>query len=120
MSSIRSVVRRFAVAFAPVTVIVLTVPSGALAAGGYTFNIHPDASAPGVKGIEHATNIGAMYALLGAGLGAVLSILMIAVSKGLHLERLHTRGKEGFIVSLGSAFAIATVTAFLNAAYGLV
>ena len=45
--------------------------------------------------------------------------LMLAAAKGLHLERLHTRGKEGVMVSLISAFAVGSIAAFLNAAYTL-
>jgi uncharacterized membrane protein YhaH (DUF805 family) len=85
----------------------------------YQFSITPDQSAPGVKGINHATNEVAMYALLACGIGAVMSLLMLAAAKGLHLERLHTRGKEGVVVSLIAAFAVGSIAAFLNAAYTL-
>jgi hypothetical protein len=85
----------------------------------YRFSITPDQSAPGVKGIQHATNEVAMYALLACGVGAVMALLMLAAAKGLHLERLHSRGKEGVIVSLISAFAVGSIAAFLNAAYRL-
>jgi hypothetical protein len=62
----------------------------------YRFSIQPDPKAPGVKGIQNGTNEVAMYALLGCGIGAVASLLMLAVAKGLHLERLHTRaGRRG-------------------------
>lgn len=85
----------------------------------YKFSITPDRNAPGVQGIQRATNEVAMYALLACGIGAVLSILMLAAAKGLHLERLHSRGKEGVIVALMSAFAVGSIAAFLNAAYTL-
>lgn len=85
----------------------------------YKFSITPDTNAPGVQGIETATNEVAMYALLACGIGAVLSLLMLAAAKGLHLERLHTRGKEGVVVALISAFAVGSIAAFLNAAYAL-
>ena len=85
----------------------------------YRFSITPDQNAPGVKGIQNATNEAAMYALLACGIGAVLSLLMLAAAKGLHLERLHSRGKEGVVVSLISAFAVGSIAAFLNAAYSL-
>lgn len=85
----------------------------------YHFSITPNQNAPGVKGIQNATNEMAMYALLACGIGAVASILMLAAAKGMHLERLHTRGKEGVIVSLVSAFAVGSIAAFLNAAYAL-
>ena len=90
-----------------------------LVLAAYHFSITPDQNAPGVKGIQHATNEVAMYALLACGVGALSSILMLAASKGLHLERLHSRGKEGVIVSLIAAFAVGSIAAFLNAAYGL-
>jgi hypothetical protein len=95
----------------------LSVPVGRLVMGAAAFSIKPDASAPGITQIQHATNIGAEYALLGAGLGFVLCVAAIAVSKGLHLERLHQRGKEGVIVALGAAFVVGLATALLNAAY---
>src|SRR5438034_595567 len=41
-----------------------------------------------------------MYALLACGIGALSSLLMLAAAKGMHLERLHTRGKEGVVVAL--------------------
>jgi len=85
----------------------------------YKFSITPDQNAPGVHGIQQATNEVAMYALLACGIGAVLSLLMLAAAKGLHLERLHSRGKEGVIVALMSAFAVGSIAAFLNAAYTL-
>ena len=85
----------------------------------YKFSITPDQNAPGVQGIQQATNEVAMYALLACGIGAVLSLLMLAAAKGLHLERLHSRGKEGVIVALMSAFAVGSIAAFLNAAYTL-
>jgi uncharacterized membrane protein YhaH (DUF805 family) len=85
----------------------------------YQFSIHPDQHAPGVQGIQNATNEAAMYALLACGIGAVLSLLMLASAKGLHLERLHSRGKEGVVVALISAFAVGSIAAFLNAAYTL-
>lgn len=85
----------------------------------YHFSIHPDQNAPGVHGIENATNEVAMYALLACGIGAVLSLLMLASAKGLHLERLHSRGKEGVVVAMISAFAVGSIAAFLNAAYAL-
>lgn len=85
----------------------------------YHFSITPDQNAPGVHGIQTATNEVAMYALLACGVGALMSILMLAAAKGLHLERLHSRGKEGVIVSLISAFFVGSIAAFLNAAYGL-
>lgn len=85
----------------------------------YQFSITPDQNAPGVQGIQHATNEVAMYALLACGIGAVLSISMLAAAKGMHLERLHSRGKEGVIVALISAFAVGSIAAFLNAAYTL-
>jgi hypothetical protein len=95
----------------------LSVAVGRLVMGAAAFSIKPDPSAPGVAQIQKATNIGAEYALLGAGLGLVLCVAAIAVSKGLHLERLHQRGKEGVIVALGAAFVIGLATALLNAAY---
>jgi sugar diacid utilization regulator len=85
----------------------------------YHFSITPDQNAPGVKGIQGATNEVAMYALLACGIGAVMSLLMLAAAKGLHLEHLHTRGKEGVVVSLIAAFAVGSIAAFLNAAYTL-
>jgi sugar diacid utilization regulator len=85
----------------------------------YHFSITPDQNAPGVRGIQGATNEVAMYALLACGIGAVMSLLMLAAAKGLHLERLHTRGKEGVVVSLIAAFAVGSIAAFLNAAYTL-
>jgi hypothetical protein len=60
-----------------------------------------------------------MYALLACGVGALMSLLMLAAAKGLHLERLHSRGKEGVVVSMISAFAVGSIAAFLNAAYAL-
>jgi sugar diacid utilization regulator len=91
----------------------------ALVLAAYQFSIHPDQNAPGVKGITSATNEVAMYALLACGMGAVMSLLMLAAAKGLHLERLHTRGKEGVVVALIAAFAVGSIAAFLNAAYTL-
>ena len=91
----------------------------ALVFAAYKFSITPDQNAPGVHGIQRATNEVAMYALLACGVGAVLSIMMLSAAKGLHLERLHTRGKEGVVVSLISAFAVGSIAAFLNAAYAL-
>ena len=85
----------------------------------YHFSITPDQNAPGVHGIQQATNEIAMYALLACGIGAVASLLMLSAAKGFHLERLHTRGKEGVVVSLMSAFAVGSIAAFLNAAYAL-
>jgi uncharacterized membrane protein YhaH (DUF805 family) len=85
----------------------------------YRFSITPDQNAPGVRGIQRATNEVAMYALLACGVGALMSLMMLAAAKGLHLERLHSRGKEGVVVSLLSAFAVGTIAAFLNAAYEL-
>ena len=93
--------------------------SAASAGSKFQFSIKPDQSAPGVAGIQHATNEVAMYALLGCGLGVVAAVLMLAIAKGLHLERLHTRGKEGVIVALGSAFFVGSIDAFLNGAYSL-
>ena len=43
----------------------------------------------------------------------------MALSKGFHLERLSTHGREGVIVSLVAAFLVGAVGAFLNAAYSL-
>lgn len=91
----------------------------ALVLAAYKFSITPDQNAPGVHGIQQATNEVAMYALLACGVGAVLSIMMLAAAKGLHLERLHSRGKEGVVVALISAFAVGSIAAFLNAAYAL-
>jgi uncharacterized membrane protein YhaH (DUF805 family) len=85
----------------------------------YKFSITPDQNAPGVQGIQRATNEVAMYALLACGIGAVMSLMMLSAAKGLHLERLHTRGKEGVVVALMSAFAVGSIAAFLNAAYAL-
>jgi hypothetical protein len=90
-----------------------------LVLAAYKFSITPDQNAPGVSGIERATNEVAMYALLACGIGALLSLLMLASAKGLHLERLHSRGKEGVVVALLSAFAVGSIAAFLNAAYTL-
>jgi uncharacterized membrane protein YhaH (DUF805 family) len=90
-----------------------------LVLAAYHFSITPDQNAPGVHGIQRATNEVAMYALLACGIGALMSLLMLAAAKGLHLERLHTRGKEGVVVSLISAFAVGSIAAFLNAAYAL-
>jgi uncharacterized membrane protein YhaH (DUF805 family) len=81
----------------------------ALVLAAYKFSITPDQNAPGVKGIQNATNEVAMYALLACGIGAVMSLLMLAAAKGLHLERLHTRGKEGVVVSLIAAFAVGSI-----------
>jgi len=91
----------------------------ALIVAAYRFSITPDQNAPGVRGIQRATNEVAMYALLACGVGAVMSLMMLAAAKGLHLERLHSRGKEGVVVSLISAFAVGSIAAFLNAAYAL-
>jgi hypothetical protein len=91
----------------------------ALVFATYKFSITPDQNAPGVHGIQQATNEVAMYALLACGVGAVLSIMMLAAAKGLHLERLHSRGKEGVVVAMISAFAVGSIAAFLNAAYAL-
>jgi uncharacterized membrane protein YhaH (DUF805 family) len=90
-----------------------------LIVAAYRFSITPDQNAPGVRGIQRATNEVAMYALLACGVGALMSLMMLAAAKGLHLERLHSRGKEGVVVSLISAFAVGSIAAFLNAAYAL-
>jgi hypothetical protein len=84
----------------------------------YQFNITPDQNAPGGHKIQAGTNKIAFYALLAAGLGAVLSLMMIAVAKGLHLERLSNRGKEGFVVAIGAVFIIGIVGQLLTAALG--
>jgi uncharacterized membrane protein YhaH (DUF805 family) len=91
----------------------------ALTFAAYHFSITPDPNAPGVRGIQHATNEVAMWALLACGIGAVASLLLLAAAKGFHLERLHTRGKEGVVVALIAAFAVGSIAAFLNAAYTL-
>jgi hypothetical protein len=85
-----------------------------LVLAAYRFSITPDQNAPGVRGIQRATNEVAMYALLACGVGALMSLMMLAAAKGLHLERLHSRGKEGVVVSLLSAFAVGTIAAFLT------
>ena len=95
---------------------VLLGPAVAFAAN---FNIKPDASAPGVAGIQKATNLVAEYALLICGAAAVMSILMLVVAKAGHLERAHAKGKEGFVLSLGAAFVVGIIGALLNMAYGL-
>lgn len=83
----------------------------------YSFHIVPDPNAPGLKGIQKGTNELAMYALIACGIGAVASLILIAAAKGVHLERLHTRGKEGFVVAIIGAFVVGIVSALLNAAY---
>ena len=84
-----------------------------------SFSINPSGSAPGVSGIRNLTNDIAEYALLACGIGAVGSLFLMALSKGFHLERLSTHGREGVIVSLVAAFLVGAVGAFLNAAYSL-
>ncbi|MGA2924447.1 MAG: hypothetical protein ABSG43_00425 [Solirubrobacteraceae bacterium] len=105
----------------------LTLPAVALAApgtttttttpGGYTFDIKPNASAPGIAGIQTGTNDVAAWALAACGLALVTSLLLLAAAKGFHLERLHSAGKEGVIVALAAAFFVGLATVVLNAAY---
>ena len=83
------------------------------------FNIKPAGNAPGAGGLKHLTDLIAEYALIACGIGFVSSLLLMALSKGFHLERLSTHGREGLIVSAVGAFLVGAASAFMNAAFGL-
>ena len=90
-----------------------------LAAAGYTFSFSPDGSAPGASGLTKVVNMGLTYALIAGGIGAVISIALLAVSHGESMSRLNYHAKVGLASALAAVALLGIITQILGSAYTL-
>lgn len=91
----------------------------ALAAGGYSFNFSPSSNAPGASGLTKVVNMGLTYALIAGGIGAVISIALLAISHGESMSRLNYHAKIGLASALAAVFMLGAITQILGTAYSL-
>jgi hypothetical protein len=90
-----------------------------IAAAGYTFQVTPDAHAPGAAGIQHAINVFAVYALMAAAAGFLLGAATWAIGGRVGNEFTAVGGKLGMVTSLAVAFLVGSAATILNFAFGL-
>lgn len=88
-------------------------------AAGYAFNFSPDPNAPGASGLTKVVNMGLTYALIAGGIGAVISVALLAISHGESMSRLNYHAKIGLASALAAVAILGVLTQVLGAAYTL-
>lgn len=85
----------------------------------YSFNFSPNAAAPGASGLTKVVDMGLTYALIAGGIGAVISIALLAVSHGESMSRLNYHAKIGLASALAAVGLLGVISQILSAAYTL-
>jgi hypothetical protein len=90
-----------------------------LLAAGFSFKFAPNASAPGASGLSKVVDMALTYALIAGGIGAVISIALLAVSHGESMSRLNYHAKVGLASALGAVALLGIISQILGTAYTL-
>ncbi len=103
-------------AIAGVTLALVTIPLRAFADGPF-IPVKPDPNAPGAKALSQLASYVLTYVMYAALIGALGSLIAMAVGKGIGEHRAVQGGKTGLLISIAVAFLSGIITTILNAAW---
>lgn len=104
-------------AIAGVTLALVTIPLRAFADPGPFIPVKPDPNAPGAKALSQLASYVLTYVMYAALIGALGSLIAMAVGKGIGEHRAVQGGKTGLLISVAVAFLSGIITTILNAAW---
>lgn len=88
-------------------------------AGSFSFTLNPDTSAPGLGGIQAATNVVASYALAACFIGFLVGALVAGGASWAGNDVAAQKGRTGMVWSLFAAALVGAGAILLTFAYGL-
>jgi Family of unknown function (DUF6112) len=104
-------------AIAGIVLALVAIPVRAFADPGPFIPVKPDMNAPGAKALSQLAAYVLTYVMYAALIGALGSLVALAIGKGIGEHRAVQGGKTGLLISVGVAFLAGMITTVLNSAW---